>query len=85
MREVEELDETAVDWIGTKHMLADGLTKVLPGPSLSDVRDKLHLVDVGPPPCEACGGVLYGESNRGQASTRTTIQRMCQPQEAVQT
>ena len=29
--------------------------------------------------------VLQGESNRGQASPRTTIQRMCQPQEAVQT
>ena len=29
--------------------------------------------------------VLHGESNRGQASPRPTIQRMCQPQEAVQT
>ena len=29
--------------------------------------------------------VLHGESNRGQASPRTTIHRMCQPQEAVQT
>ena len=29
--------------------------------------------------------VLHGESNRGHASPRTTIQRMCQPQEAVQT
>ena len=29
--------------------------------------------------------VLHGESNRGQASPRTTTQRMCQQQEAVQT
>ena len=29
--------------------------------------------------------MLHGESNRGQASPRTTTQRMCQPQEAVQT
>ena len=28
--------------------------------------------------------VLHGASNTGQASPRTTIQRMCQPQEAVQ-
>ena len=33
-------------------MLADGLTKVLPRPALSDIRDKLHLVDVGPAPRE---------------------------------
>ena len=52
-----ELDEIRVDWIGTKFMLADGLTKVLPGPALSGMRDKLHLVDVGPVPCEPCGGV----------------------------
>ena len=30
-------------------------------------------------------GVLHRESNRGQASPRTMIRRMCQPQEAVQT
>ena len=53
-----ELDEITVDWIGTKFMLADGLTKVLPGPALSDMRDKLHLVDVGPAPREPCGGVM---------------------------
>ena len=28
--------------------------------------------------------VLHGESNTSQASPRKTIQRMCQPQEAVQ-
>ena len=39
-------------------MLADGLTKVLPGPALSAMRNKLHLVvDVRPPPRDACGGV----------------------------
>ena len=45
--------EIEIDCIGTKFMLADGLTKVLPEPTLSDMRDKLHLVDVGPPrkPC----------------------------------
>ena len=57
VREAVELDEITVDWIATKFMLADGLTKVLPGPALSDTRDKLHLVDVGPPPREPCGGV----------------------------
>ena len=57
VREAVELDEITVDWIGTKFILADGLTKVLLGPALSDMRDKLHLVDVGPPPREPCGGV----------------------------
>ena len=57
VREAVELDEITVDWIGTKFMWADGLTKVLPRPALSDMRDKLHLVDVGPPPREPCGGV----------------------------
>ena len=57
VREAVELDEITVDWIGTKFMLADGLTKVLPGPALSDMRDKFHLVDVGPAPREPCGGV----------------------------
>ena len=34
-------------------MLADGLTKVLLGPAVSDMRDKLRLVGDGPPrkPC----------------------------------
>ena len=32
VREAVEFDEITVDWIGTKFMLADGLTKVLPGP-----------------------------------------------------
>ena len=34
-------------------------------------------------PCVAFS-VLHGESSTGQASPRTTIQRMCQPKEAVQ-
>ena len=38
-------------------MLADGFTKFLPGPALSDMRDKLHLVDVELAPREPCGGV----------------------------
>ena len=42
-----------VQWVGTKEMLADGFTKTLPGPALSDLRDKLHLRKVKP-----CGGVL---------------------------
>ena len=32
-----------VKWIGTKEMLADGFTKVLPGPALANLRDKLQL------------------------------------------
>ena len=40
VREYIELDEITVKWIGTKEMLADGLTKVLPGPALN-LRDKL--------------------------------------------
>ena len=57
VREAVELDEIVVDLTGTKFMLAGGLTKVWLGPALSDMRDKLQLVDVGPPPREACGGV----------------------------
>ena len=56
VRDAVEAEEIAVDWIGTKYMLADGLTKVLPGPALSDMRYKLHLVDVGPPR-KPCGGL----------------------------
>ena len=51
-----EAEEIEIDWTGTKFMLADGLTKVLPGPALSDMRDKLHLVDTGLPR-KPCGGV----------------------------
>ena len=43
VREYVEHDEMDVQWVGTKEMLADGLTKTLPGPALSDLRDKLHL------------------------------------------
>ena len=43
VREYVEHDEMDVQWVGTKEMLADSFTKTLPGPSLSDLRDKLHL------------------------------------------
>ena len=56
VRDAVEAEENEIDWIGTKFMLADGLTKVLAGPALSDMRDKLHLVNVGPPR-KPCGGV----------------------------
>ena len=56
VRDAVEMEEIAIEWIGTKFMLADGLTKVLLGPALSDMRDKLHLVDAGPPR-KPCGGV----------------------------
>ena len=56
VRDAVEMEDIAIDWIGTRFMLADGLTKVLPGPALSDMRDELHLVDAGPPR-EPCGGV----------------------------
>ena len=56
VRDAVEAEEILIDWIGTKFMLADGPTKLLPGPASSDMRDKLHLVDVGPPR-EPCGGV----------------------------
>ena len=35
--------EMDVQWVGTKVMLADGFTKTLPGPALSDLGDKLRL------------------------------------------
>ena len=57
VREAVELDEITVDWIGPKFTLADGLKKVLRGPAFSNMRDKLHLVDVGPPLRKPCGGV----------------------------
>ena len=56
VRDAVEVEEIAIDWIGTKCMLVDGLTKVLPRPALSDMRDKLHRVDAGPPRTP-CGGV----------------------------
>ena len=56
VRDAVEAEEIEICWIGTKFMLADGLNKVLPGPALSDMRDKLHVVDVGPPR-KPCGGV----------------------------
>ena len=43
MRESVVLDEMTVKWIGTKEILADGFTKVLPGPALANLRDKLQL------------------------------------------
>ena len=54
VRDAVEAEEN--DCIGTKFMLADGVTKVLPRPALSDMSDKLHLVNVGPP-LKPCGGV----------------------------
>ena len=42
--EYVEHDEMDVQWVGTKKMLADGFTKMLPAPTLSDLKDKLHLV-----------------------------------------
>ena len=48
-----EHEEMDVLWVGMKEMLADGFTKTLPGPALSDLRDKLHFRKVKP-----CGGVL---------------------------
>ena len=46
VREYVELDEMIVKWIGTKEMLADGFTKVLPGPALANLRDKLQLATI---------------------------------------
>ena len=56
VRDAVEAEEIVIDSIGTKFMLADGLTKVLPGLALSDMRDELLMVDVGQPrqPCEEC-------------------------------
>ena len=56
VRDAVEAEDIEIGWIGTKFMLADGLTQVLPGPALFDMRDKLHLVDIGPPR-KPCGGV----------------------------
>ena len=56
VRDAVEMEDIVIDWIGKKFMLADDLTKVLPGPASSDMRDKLHLVDAGPPR-KHCGGV----------------------------
>ena len=36
-----------VKWIGTKEMLADGITKVLVGLALANLRDKLQLTKIG--------------------------------------
>ena len=54
VRDFVETEEIAIGRIGTKFMLTNGLTKVLPGPALSDMRDKLHLVDAVPPQ-KTCG------------------------------
>ena len=56
MRDAVEMEEIAIHWTGTKFMLADGSTKVLLGPELFDMRNKLHLIDAGPPR-KPCGGV----------------------------
>ena len=36
-------ERLTVKWCGTKEQQADVLTKVLPGPALKDMRDKLNL------------------------------------------
>ena len=56
VRDALEMEEIEIDWMGTKFMLADGLTKVLPGPALSDMRGNLQPVDAEPPR-RHCGGV----------------------------
>ena len=43
VQEHVEMDRLSVKWCGTKEQQADVLTKVLPGPALSDMRDKLNL------------------------------------------
>ena len=43
VREYVEHDEMDVQWVGTKEMLADGFTTMLPRPALSDLKAKLHL------------------------------------------
>ena len=37
------MDKLSVKWCGTKEQQADVLTKVLPGPGLAAMRDKLNL------------------------------------------
>ena len=37
------MDRLDVKWCGTKEQQADVLTKVLTGPNLADMRDKLNL------------------------------------------
>jgi hypothetical protein len=39
------MDELKVAWVGTVEQLADVFTKVLPGPALQEVRNKLQLVE----------------------------------------
>ena len=43
VREYVKLEEIVVEWIGTLDMLADVMTKVLPGPAMQLVRDKFQL------------------------------------------
>ena len=45
VREYVERDEVRVEWIGTTDQLADVFTKILPGPALATVRDRLQLND----------------------------------------
>ena len=54
LRVMEYVEQVKMDvqWVGTNEMLADWFTKTLPGPALSDLRDKLHLRK------KPCGGVL---------------------------
>ena len=43
------MEDIVIYWICIKFKLADGLTNILHGLALSEMRDKLHLVDAGPP------------------------------------
>ena len=45
VREYVQMDELKVAWVGTVDQLADVFTKVLPGPALLEVRNKLQLVE----------------------------------------
>ena len=45
VREDVQRDELTVEWVGTEEQLADGLTKILPGPGTAQMRDKLQLVN----------------------------------------
>ena len=45
VREYVLRDEIKVEWVGTVEQLADVFTKVLPGPALEAVRNKLQLVE----------------------------------------
>lgn len=53
IREYVEVDEVVVKWIGTKEKMAHSFTKVLLGPALAILKDKVQLMKFG-----SCEGVL---------------------------